>query len=197
MYIIGLTGGIGSGKSIIASFFKKKNIPIYNSDISAKIIMHKIFPVKINILKFFGEKSYINGQLNTKYISNIVFNNSSKLNFLNNLIHPWVLKDFQNWMLYYKSFYCIKETAILFETGIDKLCDIIITVTAPKNLRIKRIIKRDKIKKYDILKKINNQWPDSKKIIHSDIVINNIYNLKNLEKIIEKTHNLILNKKFT
>lgn len=194
MLIVGLTGGIGSGKSTISSFFLKKNIPVYNSDISAKIIMHKVFAVKINILKFFGEKSYINGKLNTNYISNIVFNNSLKLNILNSLVHPWVLMDFKKWMLYYKSFYCIKETAILFETGIDKLCDIIITVTAPKKLRIKRIMKRDKIKKYDILKKINNQWPDSKKIIYSDIIIKNIYNIKKLEKIVEKTHNIILNK---
>lgn len=146
MYIVGLTGGIGSGKSTISSFFIKKNIPVYNSDISAKIIMHKVLSVKMKILKFFGEKSYINGKLNTKYISNIIFNNSLKLKFLNTLVHPWILIDFKNWMLYYKSFYCIKETAILFETGIDKLCDITITVIAPKELRIKRIIERNKIK---------------------------------------------------
>lgn len=195
MYIVGLTGGIGSGKSTVSSFFIKKNIPVYNSDISAKIIMHEVISVKLKILKFFGEKSYIHGKLDTNYISNIIFNNYLKLKLLTNIVHPWVLIDFKNWMLCYKSFYCIKETAILFETGINKLCDIIITVTAPKKLRIKRIIERDKITKCNILKIINNQWRDSKKIIYSDIIIKNISNTKNLEKIVHKVHNKIMNKK--
>lgn len=197
MLIVGLTGGIGSGKSTVAYFFKKKNIPVYNSDIYAKIIMHKNLYVKINILKLFGEKSFINNKLNTNYLSNVIFNNSLKLNILNTLVHPWVLIDFKKWMLYYKSFYCIKETAILFETDSYKLCDIIITVNAPTQVRIQRIMKRDKIKKYyDILNIINHQWPDSTKIMRSDIVIENISNIKNLEKIVEQIHNIILYNKF-
>lgn len=195
MYIVGLTGGIGSGKSTIASFFLKKNIPIYNSDIYAKKIMQTIYTLKINIIKLFGEHSYKNNELNTKYISNIIFNDSLKLKLLNKLVHPWVLRDFKYWMLFYRSFYCIKETALLFETGIDKLCDLIITVTAPQELRIQRVMKRDNIRKDDILKKIYHQWSDSKKMIYSDIIIHNISTIQKLEKIVEEIHTIILNKK--
>lgn len=195
MYIVGLTGGIGSGKSTVASFFLKKNIPIYNSDIYAKKIMQKIYTLKINIIKLFGNHFYKNNQINTKYISNIIFNDSFKLNLLNELVHPWVLTDFKYWMLLYRSLYCIKETALLFETGIDKLCDLIITVTAPQELRIQRVMKRDNTTKYDILKKMYHQWSDSKKILYSNIIIQNISTIHKLEKAVEEIHNIILNKK--
>ncbi|MFV8442361.1 dephospho-CoA kinase [Flavobacterium sp. LB2P44] len=172
--IIGLTGGIGSGKTTIAKYFKSFGIPIYIADDEARKIMES--PEIIDaIISAFGEAIFENGILNREKLAKIVFNDSDKLEKLNNIVHPAVKKHFEQWLLNHKNVpYIIYEAAILFESGGNKNCDLIITVTAPVETRIQRVIKRDKTTLELVLKKINAQWTDEKRISKSDFVIENI-----------------------
>ena len=173
--IIGLTGGIGSGKSTVANYIASKGIPVYIADDEAKKIMESA-DVKQRIQNLFDE-SVINTDetLNRKKIGELVFNNPSKLKELNAIVHPVVHDNFKNWVKKHKKFpFVIKEVAILFETGGDKQCDKVILITAPEELRIQRAMKRDNLTKNDILVRINNQLPESKKKEMSDFVIENI-----------------------
>ncbi len=173
--IIGLTGGIGSGKSTVASYIASKGIPVYIADEEAKKIMERE-DVKQKIQNLFTE-SILNSDntLDRKKIAEFVFNNPEKLKELNAIVHPEVQLHFKNWVKEHESFpYIIKEVAILFETGGNKQCDKVILITAPKELRIKRAMKRDNLTKKDILIRINNQLPDSEKIKLSDFVVENI-----------------------
>tara|TARA_B100001741_G_C16552713_1_gene600312 strand:+ start:3971 stop:4552 length:582 start_codon:yes stop_codon:yes gene_type:complete len=172
MKIIGLTGGIGSGKSSILNLFKKKNISCFNTDFIAKQLMDNELKEKIKTL--FGTDIYKNGELNRKKISKIVFNDIEKLNKLNSIVHPAVRKNFTDFVKRNKKDkFIIYETALLFETGFNKECDIIILVIAPLKKRIKRIIKRDGLLKSEITRRINHQWSDKKKVDLSDYIINN------------------------
>ena len=173
--IIGLTGGIGSGKSTVANYIASKGIPVYIADEEAKKIMERE-DVKQKIQNLFSE-SVLNDDtsLNRKKIAEFVFNNPEKLNKLNAIVHPEVQLHFKNWLNKYKDFpFVIKEVAILFETGGNKHCDKVILITAPEELRIERAMKRDNLTKKDILVRINNQLPDSKKKKWSDFIIDNI-----------------------
>jgi dephospho-CoA kinase len=192
--IIGLTGGIGAGKSKILSVFENFGVPCYNSDIKAKNIMENDLEVKKSIINLIGPDSYFNNNLNTPFISHKVFNNSRILKLLNEIIHPKVKDDFFLWIKFQKKSFVIIETAILFESGLNLKCDKIILVSSPLKLRLDRIIKRDKMKKNDILKRINNQLNFDTKIKDSDFIINNI-NWDNTLNDINKILN-ILNKKF-
>lgn len=173
--IIGLTGGIGSGKSTVANYIASKGIPVYIADEEAKKIMeHK--DVKQKIQNLFSE-SILNPDysLNRKKIAEFVFNNPNKLKELNAIVHPEVKLHFKNWLKAHKDFsFIIKEVAILFETGGNKECDKVILITAPVELRIERAMKRDNLTKKDILVRINNQLPESKKKKMSDFIIENI-----------------------
>ena len=200
MYIIGLTGGIGSGKTIISKIFKNLGIAVYNSDIEAKKLMNSDFDI-INKLKMvFGYDIYNEkNQLNKKKLAELIFNNKDKLNTVNTIVHPAVKKHFNNWVIKQTTPYVIKETAILFESGIYKDVNKIITVTAPLKLRIKRISERDNISEDDIMQRINKQTDDNFKIHNSDFIINNnefeltipqIFKIHNkILKIINETNN--------
>ena len=173
--IIGLTGGIGSGKSTVANYIASKGIPVYIADEEAKKIMENA-DVKQRIQNLF-EESVLNADetLNRKKIGELVFNNPSKLKELNAIVHPEVYDHFKNWVKKHKKFpFVIKEVAILFETGGNKQCDKVILITAPEELRIQRAMKRDNLTKKDILVRINNQLPESKKKELSDFIIENI-----------------------
>ena len=172
MKIIGLTGGIGSGKSSILNLFKKKNISCFNTDFIAKQLMDNELKEKIKTL--FGTDIYKKGELNRKKISKIVFNDIEKLNKLNSIVHPAVRKNFTDFVKRNKKDkFIVYETALLFETDFNKECDIIILVIAPLKKRIKRIIKRDGLLKSEITRRINHQWSDEKKVDLSDYIINN------------------------
>ena len=190
--IIGLTGGIGSGKTTIANYFKSLGIPVYIADDAAKEVMK--LPEMITSLKTaFGEEIFNANILNSEKLSKIVFNNPEKLNILNKIVHPAVKKHFDQWLLSHKKEpFVIKETAILFESGSYKYCDKIITVVAPLDIRIERVIKRDKVTRNDVLKRINSQWSDEKKVSQSDFVINNS-SLQEAEKQVNKIYNLLTN----
>lgn len=172
--IIGLTGGIGSGKTTVAKLFENLGVPIYIADFHAKEIMK--LPDTIALLKkSFDSSIFVNGKLETAILSNIVFNNPIELEKLNNIVHPLVKKHFEDWLKTKKEFkFIIKEAAILFESGSYKYCDTIVLVTAPLDTRINRIISRDGISRDLILKKIASQWTDEKKILKSHFVIENV-----------------------
>ena len=177
--IVGLTGGIGSGKSTVANYIASKGIPVYIADEEAKKIMGQD-DVKQKIQNLFTE-SILNSDntLDRKKIAEFVFNNPEKLKELNAIVHPEVHLHFKNWLNEHKNYpYVIKEVAILFETGGNKDCDKVILITAPEELRIERAMKRDNLTKKDILVRINNQLSESKKKELSDFVVENI-NLSN------------------
>lgn len=173
--IIGLTGGIGSGKSTVAKYIASKGIPIYIADEEAKKIMSKKSVIK-EVQSVF-EEIIINEdkQLDRKKIASIVFQNPSKLDQLNKVIHPKVKEHFKKWMIEHKDYpFVVKEVAILFETGGNIDCDKIILVTAPEEIKINRILKRDNIEKDEIIKRMKNQLSDDEKAKKSDFVVTNI-----------------------
>jgi len=172
--IIGLTGGIGSGKTSVATYFIAAGVPIYIADDEARRIMESP-EILMEIKLFFGSSVFENKILNRQKLAEVVFNNPEKLKQLNTIIHPAVKKHFANWILNHKSFpFIIYETAILFESGSYKDCDLIITITAPLESRIQRVIQRDKTNRKNVLKRINMQWTDDQRQDKSDFVIENI-----------------------
>lgn len=171
--IIGLTGGIGSGKTTIANHFMAAGIPVYIADDEARKIMQSAGIIG-EIKKTFGSVVFENGILNRQKLAEIVFNNPEKLKLLNSIIHPAVKKHFENWVLNHnKNQFIIYEAAILFESGSYKKCDKIITVTAPLETRIQRVIQRDNTSRENVLKRINSQWDDNQRIAKSDFVVEN------------------------
>ena len=171
--ILGLTGGIGSGKTTVAKMFTALGVPVYNADHEAKVLMQSSEKIKSKIIDLFGEKSYLKNGLNRSYIAQIVFKDKEKLNALNAIVHPEVAAHFNTWMSLQSHPYVVKEVAILFEIDAQNQFDFILTITAPQQTRIDRVMLRDN-KTYDeVLSIIQNQWSDAKKIEKSDFVIHN------------------------
>nr|WP_315135306.1 dephospho-CoA kinase [uncultured Capnocytophaga sp.] len=174
MMVVGLTGGIGSGKSTIAKAFAALGIAVFNSDEQAKALIATDAQVKERIIAAFGEEAYQNGEYNRAYIAQIVFNNSEKLAILNGIVHPALAKYFKQWAKKQMSPYVLKEAAILFESGSYKDCDYIITVTAPEEVRIARVMARDHCTEAQVRARMAQQWSDAQRIALSNAVIENI-----------------------
>ncbi len=171
--IIGLTGGIGSGKTTIANYYASLGIPVYIADDEAKKLMESQDIIN-QLLLAFGNIILDNGIINKNQLAKIVFQNPEKLKTLNSIIHPAVKKNFNKWLLLHQtSPIVIKEAAILFESGSYKDCDAVITVTAPLEERIKRVINRDNTTREAVVNRIKNQWTDDERISKSDYVIIN------------------------
>ena len=186
MSIIGLTGGIGSGKTFISKIFNSNDVfVIFDSDLCAKQIMENNIDVIDMVKEKIGKKSYKDGLIQTKYISDIIFSDKEKLNELNKIVHPKVLEELKKFKYNNLNKLIIIESAILFETGIYLQNDYNILVKAPLEDRISRVMYRDKISKVDVLKRINSQWSDSKKMDLADFVIDNIDKLET-EKIVKQ-----------
>ena len=173
--IIGLTGGIGSGKSTVANYIASKGIPVYIADEEAKKLMDSKVIIK-KIQAIFEESILTNeGNLDRKKIASIVFNSPEKLVELNNIVHPEVKKHFTNWVKKQKNHpFVVKEVAILFETKGNLACDKVIMITAPEEIRIERAMKRDNIARESVLNRIENQLPEAEKIKLSDFVVHNM-----------------------
>ena len=181
---VGLTGGIGSGKTTIANLFALHfSIPMYIADTKAKELVANNKQLQQEIVTLLGEEAFVEGRYNTSFVAQEVFSNKEKLDKLNAIIHPYVQQDFLQWKQSQQAPYVIKEAAILFESGSYRDCDFIIMVTAPLEERIKRVILRDKIDRETVEKRIKNQWNDEKKIELSTFVIENREIDKNLDKI--------------
>src|SRR6056300_741731 len=173
MKIIGLTGGIGSGKSTVLELFKILGVKTYSADESAKKLVNTD-PYLINLIKSsFGENIYDKGQLNSKKLSDIVFEDKEKLKLLNSIIHPAVAKDFKLFLNSNNEDYIVKEAAIIFETKSENSYDKIIFIQAPLEIRIERVINRDNISRKEVMKRINNQLDENLIIDKCDYVISN------------------------
>lgn len=184
MTTVGLTGGIGSGKTTIANLFATEfTIPIYIADTKAKELIAQDTHLQQEIKALLGEDAFVEGKYNTAFVASIVFSTPEKLQALNQLIHPYVQQDFERWREEQHSPYVIKESAILFESGSYKDCDYIITVTAPLEERIRRVMLRDKIDRKTVEKRIKNQWNDENRIKLSTFVVDNRDFGRNLDKI--------------
>ena len=174
MIKVGLTGGIGSGKSTVSNILASYGFSVYNSDNRAKWLMNNNDNLKSNIISIFGNSSYFNNSLNSKYISSKVFNDPLKLKELNNLVHPLVSKDFKNWLSNKNSNDIIfKEAAILIESEAYKELDKIIVISCPENIRIQRVLKRDGYTLESVQRRIQNQLSEIERIKYADFVIKN------------------------
>ena len=174
MLKIGLTGGIGSGKTKVSKIFAEKGYKIFNSDEIAKIIIKNDYSVKNSIINFFGTNSYIGDDLNSRYISEIIYSDKVKLNYLNSIVHPMVFHQFEKFLKSNLNSKILVESAILFESNFYKMLDDNILLISPKADRISRIIKRDNINRSEIEKIMSVQWSDKKKISLATYVIENI-----------------------
>jgi len=174
MQKICITGSIGSGKTTVANIFKAIGIPVYNADEKAKELYAEE-TVKTLLLKNFGETIFDSDKnINKEILASIVFNNPDALKKINSIIHPLVMENFHNWNKQQSSnSYVIFESAIIFESGLDKKFDKIISVSAPEDLRIKRVMKRDSVNSDKVLQRIKNQWSNEAKVKLSDFVIIN------------------------
>lgn len=191
MIQIGITGGIGSGKTTVANFFKEYGIPVYIADDEAKKLMHRS-PIKEELIKLFGDEAYDSSEnLNRSFIASKVFKNKELLEKLNSIVHPRVEEDFQKWTAQQTSAYVLYEAAILFETGRYKEFDYNILVTAPMEVRIERVQKRDNSSKEEIKARMKNQWPDEQKIKLADWIIKNC-ELRKTKQEVGELHALIL-----
>ncbi len=174
MLKIGLTGGIGSGKSTVAAIFEILSIPVYYADKEAKRLMNENNSIIASVKSLFGENSYNNGLLNRELIAAIIFNNPEKRIELNNIVHPATIKDAEHWMLAQQSPYCIKEAALIFESQSEKNLDFIIGVESPVELRISRIMERDCISEKEALQRMQGQMNEEEKLKKCHfIIINN------------------------
>ena len=183
MFKVGLTGGIGSGKTAVSNIISDIGIPVYNSDNRAKWLMNNNKELQNNIIQLFGDKAYLNKQLNSSYISTIVFDNPTKLNQLNSLVHPCVAIDFKEWIVENNTAeIVVKEAAILIESDAYKQMDSIVLVVADEKLRINRVSIRDGVQDTVIKKRIDAQMSDQTKMKYADHIINNdgsLFELKN------------------
>ena len=170
---IGLTGGIGSGKTCVSKVFQKLGIPIFNADKIAKEYMQSSDKLKEAIKEIFGNNVIKKGILQNKILAEIVFNDNEKLIQLNRLVHPFVLEIFDKWQKKQNAFFVLKEAAILFESGAYKKLDAVICVSAPMRVKIERVMKRDNCTKKEVLKRMNNQMVENEKEKLSDFVILN------------------------
>ena len=173
MLRVGLTGGIGSGKTTIAKIFELLNVPVYYADEASKRLYHTDLDLICNIKKHFGEDIYTNEQLNRSKLAAIVFNDEKKLQLLNELVHPPTIRDAQEWMKKQTAPYIIKEAALLFESGSAQGLDYIIGVHAPVHYRIKRVMERDGVSKEEVMNRANRQIDEDIKMRLCDFVIVN------------------------
>lgn len=173
MLKIGLTGGIGSGKSTVAKIFEVLGIPVYYADDAAKVLMNTNIKVKEAIIKNFGEASYKKNQLDRSYIASLVFNDKEKLEILNSITHPATIQDANNWISKQKAPYILKEAALIFESGSNEFLDFVIGVHAPLPLRLQRVMQRDGISEEEVIKRMKQQMNEDEKMSKCRFVINN------------------------
>jgi dephospho-CoA kinase len=173
MLRIGLTGGIGSGKTTVAQIFGVLGIPVYSSDDAAKRLMNEDEDLKKKIIESFGKESYQNGELNRKYVANEAFSDPEKIKLLNSMVHPATIKDASAWMEKQNAPYVIKEAALIFESGSDQFLDYVIGVKSPLNLRIERTMKRNNVTAEEVASRMKLQMDEVEKMNRCDFIIVN------------------------
>ena len=170
---VGITGGIGSGKTTIAKFFEVLGIPVYYADDEAKRLMNEDEMLKEKIQYHFGKECYLDGKLNRKWLSNLVFNNDEKLSLLNRIVHPATILAAQVWMQQQTTPYALKEAALIFETGSQQQLDYVIGVFTPVPMRIQRVIQRDGLSREEVKNRMEKQMEETTKMRLCDFIITN------------------------
>lgn len=195
MQKIGLTGNIGSGKTTVAKVFETLGVPVFYSDIEAKKL-YSSHNVIVKVIETFGDNILDkNNKIDFKKLAEIVFNSADNLSKLNQIIHPILFDKFQEWASQFPDKpYVIMEAAVIFENNLEKYFDKIIFVTAPQDIRIQRVIERDKVSKEMVLKRIENQWTEEEKTCKSDYIIENYDNHAVIPQILE-IHKTLLKEK--
>jgi len=193
MLKVGITGGIGSGKSTVCKIFEQLGIPIYYADDRAKVLMVEDAQLIVEIKALLGTEAYTDdGQLNRAYVANVVFQDPDKLSQLNTLVHPAVAKDGEEWQKKQQNApYTLKEAALLYEAGSYRVLDKIICVVAPEEMRIERVRKRDQINRAAVRARIDKQWPQAKKARLSDFLIYNDGSQSLIQQVMRIHHRLI------
>ncbi|MGX1929119.1 dephospho-CoA kinase [Flagellimonas sp. 2504JD4-2] len=187
MIVVGLTGGIGSGKSTVANMFRELGVPVYDSDVEAKQLMNTSAKIKKAVKALLGKNAYVEGALNRGYIADKVFNDPTLLQELNAIVHPEVRNHFLDWTENQTSNYVVQETALIFENRVQENYDYVLLVTAPIELRMERVMDRDGASEKEILDRMKNQMDDDGKMKLTDFCIKNI-NLKTTKREVEKLH---------
>lgn len=185
MLVLGVTGGIGSGKTTVCKLLESKGIPVYYSDERAKYILLNHTDVKAQLMKFFGKEIFTDELPDRQKLAKIVFSDKHKLKLLNSIVHPKVKEDFDLWKKQQNANVIVKEAAILIESGAYKQVDKVLVVTAPLEERIQRVMQRDGVTKQDIQNRLNNQFSDSERIKYADYIVDNS-SKKDLEKQLEE-----------
>ncbi|RED38538.1 dephospho-CoA kinase [Winogradskyella eximia] len=193
MVVVGLTGGIGSGKTTILKCFQSIGVPVYIADAEAKALMNRSKVIRRKLIDLFGSDAYKDGTLNRPYLASQIFNDRSVLSKMNAIVHPKVAAHFKRWLKKQNADYVIKEAAIIFENNLENQYNYIITVVADEALRIQRVIKRDNSSEEKVKSIIKNQLSDAEKIKKSDFVILN-NDLEDAKKQVFKIHKEILKK---
>ncbi|MDF2475837.1 MAG: dephospho-CoA kinase [Sphingobacterium sp.] len=170
---IGITGGIGSGKTFLTKLFEALGVPVYNADEEAKRLMNSDARIKKQLIELFGAATYKDGKLDRTFLAAIVFSDKEKLELLNSIVHPIVIQEAKDWAERQTSRYSLKEAALLFESGSYKELDYTILVTAPMDVRIQRVIKRDGVTEQQVRERISKQLSDEEKLLLADFVIVN------------------------
>lgn len=188
MKIVGLTGGIGSGKTTVANMFAELGVPIYNADIEAKKLTASSKTIREKLIALLGEETFKDGVLDKKYMAEKIFSDKELLEATNAIIHPEVADHFKTWVSQQKSAYVIKEAAIIFESGTHPQYDLVILVTAPKKVRLERVMLRDGTSSKEVEQRMANQWSDAKKSKLADLIIKNV-DLEATRHQVEVIHN--------
>lgn len=192
MLQIGITGGIGSGKSIVSQVFKTLGIPVLDADAVAKLVMEQHIPLVNAIKNLLGNQAYINGRLNRPFIASEIFEDTDKLTQLNTLVHPVTIQYARDWVTEQKAPYIIKEAAILFESGSYVEMNKIIGVYAPEQLRLERAMKRNNATATEIQKRMDKQMNEEEKMSKCDYVIDNSETTSVIAQVISIHHELLL-----
>lgn len=187
MMVVGLTGGIGSGKSTVAKMFMELGVPVYDSDAEAKMLMATSPEIKSKIIELLGNEAYSNDVLNRPYIADKVFKDPNLLERLNGIVHPAVREHFVAWAKGKKAPYVIQETALIFENGAQDQYDHTILVTAPVETRIQRVVERDKVATQSVVDRMKNQLDDEQKQQLAHYAIENL-DLDKTKKKVKELH---------
>ncbi|MDX1463464.1 MAG: dephospho-CoA kinase [Marinirhabdus sp.] len=191
MVIVGLTGGIGSGKTTVANMFESLGVPVYIADQEAKQLTNRSKVIRKKLSTLLGDEAYTEEGLNRAYVADKIFNDTALLKQVNAIIHPKVRQHFKRWVAKQNGPYCIKEAAILFESGGHEQCDLTVMVTAPKEIRIQRVMARDGVQRKDVEARMEHQWSDAKKLKLADYSIENS-SLEETKKQVLQIHSKIL-----
>lgn len=185
MKTIGITGGIGSGKSVVCKILKQLNYPIYDTDSKAKLLMNSSPVIKSKLTELIGEDTYIGNRIDNLKISSFIFSSEDNLTKVNSIVHPEVYADFSKWRMNQASNIVFVESAILYESGMNNMVDEVWCVVADKDERIKRVMKRNGLREEEVVARINSQMDDTEREALADYIIDNTGKKSLLKQIIK------------